>query len=290
MSRERLYHTEGIIVRRRNQGEADRVLTLCTPRGKLELIAKGVRKIRSRKAGHLELFAHARLTVARSRSSWDVISQAETVEPHAALRADLIRGTYARYILELYDRFVTEGEGGDALFDLLARALEYLCREERPDILVRAYEQRLLALAGFRPEWDRCVGERGGHSCGRALEAKGDRPFGLDPARGGALCSECYQASREQRDVLPISPAALLLLQACQREPVPQLRNRQVTPALLAQVERAARHYITHHLERAVHTDTFLRRLRRESDDWQDSEIGHHEGVPPDQDSERTIP
>ncbi|HIE39154.1 MAG TPA: DNA repair protein RecO, partial [Anaerolineae bacterium] len=106
MRSERLYRTEAIVVRRRDQGEADRVLTLCTPLGKLAVIAKGVRKVRSRKAGHLELFAHTRLVIARSRSSWDVVSQAETVEPHAILRGDLIRGTYARYVAELYDRFV----------------------------------------------------------------------------------------------------------------------------------------------------------------------------------------
>jgi len=102
VSGKRLYHTEAIVVRRRDQGEADRVLTLCTPQGKLSVIAKGVRKVRSRKAGHLELFTHARLVLARSRSSWDVVSQAETVEPHAVLRGDLTRGTYARYVADLF--------------------------------------------------------------------------------------------------------------------------------------------------------------------------------------------
>jgi DNA repair protein RecO (recombination protein O) len=268
VSGERLYRTEAIVVRRRDQGEADRVLTLCTPLGKLEVIAKGVRRIRSRKAGHLELFAHARLIVARSRSSWDVISQAETVEPNASLRGDLVCGTYARYVVELYDRFVTEGEGGEALFDLLARTLQYLCQEERPELLVRAYEQRLLALVGFRPEWDRCVGERARRACERALDADGGEPFGLDPERGGALCAECYQTAREMRGVIPLSAAALQLLRACGRESFAQLCQRKTPPALLREVERAARHYITHHLERDVRTGVFLRRLRREQRKW----------------------
>jgi len=127
---ERLYTTEAIIVRRRDQGEADRVLTLCTPQGKRVVIAKGARKPSSRKAGHLELFARVRMVVARSPSSWDVVSQAEALEPHAALRGDLVRGTYARYVTELYDRFVAEDEGGPALFDLLSRTLDYLSQVE----------------------------------------------------------------------------------------------------------------------------------------------------------------
>ncbi len=264
MSGERLYRTEGIVVRRRDQGEADRVLTVCSPLGKLELVAKGVRKVRSRKAGHLELFAHSRLSVARSRSSWDVIGQAEMVEPHALLRADLARGSYARYVAELYDRFVTEEEGGAALFDLLVRTMGYLCREERLELLMRAYEQRLLGLVGFQPEWNHCVGERQEGLCARSLTAQEDELYGLDPERGGALCPACYAASREQRQVIALSPAALALLRLCSRESFGRLRERPATAALMAEVEQAARHYITYHLERDVRSGTFLRRLRWE--------------------------
>jgi len=265
---ERLYTTEAIIVRRRDQGEADRVLTLCTPQGKRVVIAKGARKPSSRKAGHLELFARVRMVVARSPSSWDVVSQAEALEPHAALRGDLVRGTYARYVTELYDRFVAEDEGGPALFDLLSRTLDYLSQVEvgesvppALDLLVRAYEQRLLSLVGFRPEWGRCMGEREGRLCGRPLPVRGKTPLGLDPERGGALCAECFQASAAQW-VMPLSPAALGLLRACQRLPFARLRELRVSPALLAEVERAMHHYLTYHLEQDIHTGTFLRRLR----------------------------
>ena len=271
MGTERLYRTEAIVVRRRDQGEADRVLTLCTPLGKLSVIAKGVRKVRSRKAGHLELFTHTRLVVARSRSSWDVVSQAEMVEPHDALRGDLMRGTYARYVAELYDRFVAEGEGGEALFDLLRRTMGYLCQVEdrrAASLLIRGYEQRLLTLVGFRPEWERCVGEREGHPCGQPLEASGSGPFGLDPERGGGLCPQCYQAARGQRGVLPLSPAALRLLRACQREPFARLRERRVTPALLDEVERAMYRYLTYHLEQNVRSTRLLKQLEWEGRAW----------------------
>jgi len=252
------------VVRRRNQGEADRVLTLCTPLGKLAVIAKGVRKVRSRKAGHLELFAHVRVVLARSRSSWDVVTQAETVEPHVALRGDLTRGSYARYVAELYDRFVAEGEGGEPLFDLLRRTLGYLCEAEpgrETALLVRAYEQRLLTLAGFRPEWEWCVGA----GCGQRLELAEKEPFGLAPQQGGALCPACYQAARQWPGVLPLSPEALRLLAACQREPFASLREYPASAALLNEVERVARHYITYHLEQEVRSGTFLRRLK-----WKD--------------------
>ena len=74
--RSRTYRTQAVILRRRDVGDADRVLTVFTPdRGKLELIGKGIRKTTSRKAGHLETFTHVALVVVQART-WDLITEA----------------------------------------------------------------------------------------------------------------------------------------------------------------------------------------------------------------------
>ena len=225
MSTERLYRTEGIVIRRRNQGEADRVLTLCTPLGKIEVIVKGARKTRSRKAGHVELFARSNFVISRVRNSWDIVSQAEMIGPHTLLRSDLLRGTYARYVVELLDRFFTEGEGGQALFDLLDHALTWLCEDDDPDLSVRFYEQHLLGLAGFRPELFRCVGEHEGHVSLQPLETvptKGKRFYGFDPERGGAVCQDCYAKRVAPQEIVPLSPDGLgdsLVFQHWQGDP-----------------------------------------------------------------------
>ncbi len=269
-SGERLYTTEAIIVRRRDQGEADRVLTLCTPQGKRVVIAKGARKPSSRKAGAPGTLCPGPDGCGPQHDFLGRGQPGGGAGASCALRGDLVRGTYARYVTELYDRFVAEDEGGPALFDLLSRTLDYLGQievgESVPpalDLLVRAYEQRLLALVGFRPEWGRCMGEKEGRLCGRPLPAKGRSPLGLDPERGGALCAECFQDSVAHPWVVHLSPAALGLLRACQRLPFARLRELRVSPALLEEVERAMHHYLTYHLEQDIRTGTFLRRLRR---------------------------
>ncbi|MCB0115895.1 MAG: recombination protein O N-terminal domain-containing protein, partial [Caldilineaceae bacterium] len=67
--RSRVNRMQGVVLRRRDQGEADRVLTVFTPdQGKRDLIAKGIRKTTSRKAGHLELFTHVSMLVAQART------------------------------------------------------------------------------------------------------------------------------------------------------------------------------------------------------------------------------
>ena len=126
MPRERLYRAEAIVLRRMNLGEADRLLTLYTPEwGKIRVLAKGVRKPTSRKAGHLELFTHSRLLIAKGRSL-DIVTQAETITPFLLLRKDLIRTSYAYYVAELVDRFLEEGEESPALFRLLLESLGHL--------------------------------------------------------------------------------------------------------------------------------------------------------------------
>jgi len=271
VSTERLYRTPGIIIRRRNQGEADRVLTLCAPVGKIEVIVKGARKTRSRKAGHVELFARSNFVISRVKKSWDIVSQAEMVEPHTLLRSDLVRGTYARYAVELLDRFFTEGEGGQTLFDLLDYTLTWLCEDADPDLSIRFYEHHLLGLAGFRPELYVCVGEHDGNVLLHPHEAEEGgghnrrlHPYGFDPERGGALCRDCYARQKRQPGVSALSPNGLWFLQECQRGPYSRLRTRQTAPALHAEVERVMQYYVTYHLERGVKAAAFLRQLKRQ--------------------------
>ena len=62
------YLTKGIVIGRTNFGEADRIVRFFTPdRGKLSAIAKGIRKIKSRSGGHLELFGEVSLMLATGR-------------------------------------------------------------------------------------------------------------------------------------------------------------------------------------------------------------------------------
>ena len=96
-------------------GEADRILTIYTLEyGKLQAIAKGIRKLRSRKAGHLEPFSRVELMLAKGRNL-DVISQAEAQSTYENLRADLKLIAYGACVIELLDRFTYE-EGENGLF------------------------------------------------------------------------------------------------------------------------------------------------------------------------------
>ncbi len=250
MARGRLYQLEGIVLMRRDRGEADRVVTLLTAGGRADLLALGVRKPRSRKSGHLELFSRTRLLVSKVQGSWDIISQAEVQVSRPRLQEDFQRGTYARYMGELVLRFF-EDEVDPALFNLVDEALALLVKDDEPGKLTRWYEQHLLTLAGFRPEWRRCVGETSEDTCQSHLRPRPHerRPYGLDPELGGALCPDCFVRLRTEKRVYQLSPSALSWLQAFQSKPYADIADIRYPPATAKRLRALMEQYIAYHLE-----------------------------------------
>jgi DNA repair protein RecO (recombination protein O) len=250
---ERLYRVEAIVIRRRDWGEADRLLTLYTrERGKIQAVAKGARKPTSRKSGHIELFTRTKLLIARSRSI-DIITQAETSEAYRRLRESLETSTLAHYFAELLDRFTGEAETDHALFDLLSLALAWLCEADDSRLVARYYELRLLELAGFRPELHHCP------SCRKQLEPLKSY---FSSAQGGVLCPTCGAG---RRDAFALSLKAFKVLRYGQTHAWDQFRRLRLTSSLHAEIEKALYHYLLYVLERNLKSVEFLRQLRREA-------------------------
>jgi len=255
--RQRLYRTEAIVLRRSDLGEADRLLTLLTPeRGKLRVVAKGVRKIASRKSGHVELFNRVGLLIARGRGEFDIVSQAETIEPYRALREDLHRSTYAHYAAELVERFAEEGSAQPELFDLFSDALLWLSTASDLALTARFFEVRLLTLAGFQPQVFNCV--KGGELL---TEIADDETYGWNPHEGGVLCPD-HAAGRN--DVSRLSLGALKMLRHAMRSEYHAFALMSVREAVALDVERAMHRYLTYVLERKLQSVEFIHVLRRE--------------------------
>ncbi|MBN1873243.1 MAG: DNA repair protein RecO [Anaerolineae bacterium] len=250
-ARSKLYRLEGIVLARRDHGEADRVVVMLTPEMRVDLLAKGIRKPRSRKAGHLEMFSQVQVLISRVQGSWDIISQADAVKVRQYLLSDFERGTYARYIAELVLRFF-EGETEMPLYNLVSDTLDRLDAGDEPARLARWYETQLLELAGFRPEWGTCVGERKGQLCFSPLHPRpeDERTYGVDPERGGALCPDCFIVGSGNAEVRALSPGALSWLQALQRHPYAELASLPLSPARANELARVLEYYIAYHLER----------------------------------------
>ncbi len=249
---DRSFRTDAIILKRRDFGEADRLLTLLTPHhGKLDVIAKGARKPSSTKTGHVELFTRADVLVHRGRDL-GIAVQAEVVKPFLSVREDLQRGAYANYVAELLDRFTTAGEDDTTrLFNLLDETLQYLCDDDDPRLAVRYFEVRLLDEVGFRPELQQCVISR------EAIQPE-DQYFSY--VEGGAVRPEYAIKSAS---FVPIPMVTLKVLRHMQRSPYSHVKSLNISPQLHDDLERILLGYITFVLEQKLQSVDFIRRIRR---------------------------
>lgn len=145
-----VFTTEGVIVKRSNFGEADRILTVVTPfKGKIKVIAKGVRKITSRRGGNVELLNKVRLHIFQG-SGMAILTEAESLETFPKIKGELLLSSYGSHIAELADRLLPENQPNPAAYNLVAIALSLLEKNPR-QIFIRAFEVKLLTVLGF---WD----------------------------------------------------------------------------------------------------------------------------------------
>jgi DNA repair protein RecO (recombination protein O) len=251
MTEFRSIRVHAIVLRHADWGEADRLVTLYTrEQGKLRAVAKGARKITSRKAGHLEPFTQVKLQLSRGRDLF-IVTQADTVEAYIALRESLVLTGYASYVVELLDRFVYEEEGANpTLFRLLADTLKRLTDKEDTWLAVRYYEMRLLDFLGFRPQLFDCA------NCGREIKAE-DQFFSF--AAGGVICPRCGQGLPNLR---PISLETLKYLRHFQRSSYGEAARARPSPTAQSEAEQLMQGYFTYLLERELNSPGFLKRVR----------------------------
>lgn len=117
--------TEGIILRRTNYAEADRILNIITPVGKVAAIAKGVRKPKSKLAGGVEMFCLSELVVHRGKGELGIITSARMKKQNGEIVKDLERMEIAAEMLKKIDK-AAEGVGQGEFFEILRQSLEGL--------------------------------------------------------------------------------------------------------------------------------------------------------------------
>jgi DNA repair protein RecO (recombination protein O) len=144
--------TVGIILHRTNYGEADRILTLLTPDyGKLTLLAKGVRRVKSKMAGGIELFSVSQLGFIKGRGDIGTLTSTRLAKHYGKIVTDLDRTMAGYEIIKRLDKSTEEGVEKD-FFDILEQAFETLNDITIPLPVVQLwFEMHLLELSGRSP-------------------------------------------------------------------------------------------------------------------------------------------
>ncbi len=139
---------EGVILKRRNLGEADRILTVFSlQKGKISVLAKGVRRITSRRAGNVELLNRSLLYLHQAKT-FLILTEATSLNTFQKIKSDLTLSTYAYHVIELVDKLTAENQEHIILYEYLIEVLKRLEVNPR-QILIRAFEIKILSVLGF---------------------------------------------------------------------------------------------------------------------------------------------
>jgi DNA repair protein RecO (recombination protein O) len=148
----RLQKAEGIVLKRKNIGESDRLLTVFTKEsGKLLIKATGVRKITSRRSSHIEPLNHIMFMMHKGNKT-PILTEVETITHYDAIKKDLRKIGLAYHICEIIDGLCAEGQENGSIFILLKKILSDI--EQGGNVMQDMYdfEMDLLHQLGFYPK------------------------------------------------------------------------------------------------------------------------------------------
>lgn len=190
-----------IVLSRRDFRENDQIISLYTKEhGKLELLARGVKKIISKQSAHLEPFSVVFITVEQGKEI-DHLIKTQPVEYFSGIRNDLNKSMAAGYLVSVTNTLIQTKEIDKRIFETLFGWLKFVEKSEqfRP-LLVDGYIITVLSHLGFTPILDECViCEKTFHTmASEELSGKEKRPPGFYFASGGLICPAC----RVQKEVV----------------------------------------------------------------------------------------
>jgi len=246
MTKPRNFQTEAVIIKKTKLGEADRILTLYTPYlGKIQAVAKGVRRPKSKMSGHLELLTHSLISLARGRNI-DTVTNVQTINSFIMLKSDLWLASCALYVAELVELFTAEGVENYPLFQLLIETMHRLCRDNDNDITLRYFEMQLLNTAGYRPQLQQCM------SCHSELIPTVNF---FSPGAGGMLCPDCRHLQSSSYSLSINAQKILRLMQKYDYETSSRLK---IDANLSHEVQQVIRAYLKYLLEREIKSSAWV--------------------------------
>lgn len=230
------YHA--IVLKKKEVGETDRLYTLYTESaGKLQFVAKGVRKPEAKLAGQLETLMSVMVIVVKGRGAGKIAGAVQE-QTFRFLRQDLSVLQSVLEAVSCLERLVEWEERDEQLFALLATYLELVndqAREQKQEkvfLLTAGFLFQLFAHLGYEIETGACVlsGER---------LAPGERHF-FSPSAGGMLRGEHAHLAQ---NAFPISESVIKLIRLFLHNRLEALLKISVSERDVREAGQAARRF-----------------------------------------------
>ena len=154
------YRTQGFIIKKTDRGESDRLFTIYTKDfGKLEILGRAIRKIKSKLRGGIELFYLSEIEFIQGKTH-KTLTDTILIESFPNIRKNLERLKIAHQIAEVLDNLVVKEEKDDQVWQLLKEVFDKLNSFRKIEIIYYYFFWHLVSILGYEPEIHDCsIGE-----------------------------------------------------------------------------------------------------------------------------------
>jgi DNA repair protein RecO (recombination protein O) len=203
------FTTNVIVLNRKDYGENDlRADVLSLDKGRMMLVARGAKKMKSKLAAHLEPFILADIMVVKGKQ-WNYAGSAAGRKFYPEIKNDLVKLRYAGAAVHLFlDHLKEAGNDPKDYFRLLEDFLDLLEKENfknesRYKVLYSIFLLKFMDIYGIAPEVGRCL------KCGCSVK-RGDNCFNIK--EGGILCGRCRSRKKAGEEILTISDNCIKII------------------------------------------------------------------------------
>jgi DNA repair protein RecO (recombination protein O) len=231
------YQTQGLIIKKEDRRETDRIFTIYTKNfGKLELLAKAERKIKSKLRAGLELFYLSEIEFIQGKTH-KTLTDAILINNFQNLRKDLKRLKIAYQISEVLDNLVKGQEPDENIWQLLNETFNQLNNSSffirHSSLLYYYFLWNFLSILGYQLELYNCA------LCQRKLRP--EKIF-FSPERGGLICSQCQTSIKTKR---PIKSDTVKIIRILLKRDWPILKRLKVESEDLKQLKMISHYYLS---------------------------------------------
>ena len=253
------YNTHGIVLSRSDFREADRLYIVYTREfGKLELLARGSRKIGSKMAGHLEPCTLAEIMIGRGKN-FDHLAGASIVESFDNIKNDFTKMSFLQYCFEVVDKVTGWETRDDRIYSLLLELLLSLESFSFPvemtvydkyQALTKSFVLKLMSLLGYAPEVHNCL------ICKNPIPARGNI---FNMKRGGIVCSHCHHRDLDlPGDKMNISEDSIKVLRFFLNSPTYRALNLKSNQSPMRETLKIIEKFLEFHSEKPIGSQIFL--------------------------------
>lgn len=242
--------SHAIVLRRQDFRESSLLVTLYTKDfGKITGIAKGVKTSNPNFSSYLELFNHVEIVFyERSRSQLYLITQVDIVNSFNEIRKDLIRLSYASFIIQLLDE-VTELKASDKeIFDLSLSALSKIATNKNLRLISYIYQIKLFHVLGLFPRFDICS------RCGAKL--LDSNKFAMDTLT--VVCNSCANTLTQKKS---ISKGAVVSIEYIKNLSFEKLDRLKLTNVVNSEIEEVLNNFIEYNFHKKFSSLEFLKKI-----------------------------